>query len=365
MKIVCEGVELSDAVGKVVKACSVRTTNPLLECIKLTAENDGLILLATDVELSIQKKIRAEVFEEGSVCVPGKYFAEFIKRLEREQITLASEGERLDIRYADSESSLQTLSADDFPRVDAVVEEKRVALTSKNLKELIAKTVFCCAQDDSRPVLKGCLIQAQEGMIRFTALDGYRMAVCEKNLDEIRGDIKIICPGRALTEISRMLGADEEEIEIFVQNNALRVSIENTVLTARLYEGEFVNVANIVPHEFMSEVIAERAALAESVERAAVLARTDKSSIVLFDIKEDQMNVSSNTSVGRVDETVKILLEGKDVTIALNSKYVSECISAVTDEKIRIGLNGSVSPCVVTPVTGNEFLYLILPVRTS
>ena len=101
------------------------------------------------------------------------------------------------------------------------------------------------------------------------------------------------------------------------------------------------------------------------MESAAVLARTDKSSIVLFDIKEDQMNVSSNTSVGRVDETVKILLEGKDVTIALNSKYVSECISAVTDEKIRIGLNGSVSPCVVTPVTGNEFLYLILPVRTS
>ena len=365
MKIVCEGIELSDALGKVVKACSVRTTNPLLECVKLTAENDGLTLLATDGELSIQKKIRAEVFEEGSLCVPGKYFAEFIKRLEREQVTLSSEGERLDIRYADSESSLQTLPAEDFPRVDAVVEEKRVTLTAKNLKELIAKTVFCCAQDDSRPILKGCLIRAEEGMIRFTALDGYRMAVCEKNLEEIRGEIKIICPGRALTEIARMLGGDEERIELFVQNNALRVSIENTVLTARLYEGEFVNVANIIPHEFLSEVIVERALLAESVERAAVLARADKSSIVLFDIREDHMNVSSNTPIGKVDETVKILLEGKDVTIALNSKYVSECIGAVTDEKLRIGLNGAVAPCVITPVTGEEFLYLVLPVRTS
>ena len=365
MKIVCEGVELSDAVGKVVKACSVRTTNPLLECIKITAENDGLILLATDGELSIQKKIKADVLEEGSVCVPGKYFAEFVKRLEREQISLFTEGDTLQIRYADSESSLQTLSAEDFPRVDAVIEEKRIALSSKNLKDLIAKTIFCCAQDDSRPVLKGCLIQAQEGMIRFTALDGYRMAVCEKNLNEIRGEIKIVCPGRALAEIARMLGGDEEQTEIFVQNNALRISIENTVLTARLYEGEFVNVANIVPHEFSSEVVADRGTLAESVERAAVLARTDKSSIVVFDIKEDSMNITSKTSVGSVDESVRILLEGKDVTIALNSKYVSECIAAVTDEKIRIGLNGAVSPCVITPVTGEEFLYLILPVRTS
>ncbi len=365
MKIVCEGVELSDAVGKVVKACSVRTTNPLLECIKITAENDGLILLATDGELSIQKKIKADVLEEGSVCVPGKYFAEFVKRLEREQISLFTEGDTLQIRYADSESSLQTLSAEDFPRVDAVIEEKRIALSSKNLKDLIAKTIFCCAQDDSRPVLKGCLIQAQKGMIRFTALDGYRMAVCEKNLDEIRGEIKIVCPGRALAEIARMLGGDEEQTEIFVQNNALRISIENTVLTARLYEGEFVNVANIVPHEFSSEVVADRGTLAESVERAAVLARTDKSSIVVFDIKEDSMNITSKTSVGSVDESVRILLEGKDVTIALNSKYVSECIAAVTDEKIRIGLNGAVSPCVITPVTGEEFLYLILPVRTS
>ena len=365
MKIVCEGVELSDAVGKVVKACSVRTTNPLLECIKITAENVGLMLLATDGELSIQKKIKADVLEEGSVCVPGKYFAEFVKRLEREQISLFTEGDTLQIRYADSESSLQTLSAEDFPRVDAVIEEKRIALSSKNLKDLIAKTIFCCAQDDSRPVLKGCLIQAQEGMIRFTALDGYRMAVCEKNLDEIRGEIKIVCPGRALAEIARMLGGDEEQTEIFVQNNALRISIENTVLTARLYEGEFVNVANIVPHEFSSEVVADRGTLAESVERAAVLARTDKSSIVVFDIKEDSMNITSKTSVGSVDESVRILLEGKDVTIALNSKYVSECIAAVTDEKIRIGLNGAVSPCVITPVTGEEFLYLILPVRTS
>ena len=365
MKFVCDGTDLSDALMKVTKACSAKTTNPILETVKLSAANDTLTLTATDGELAIQKKIRAEVLDEGAFCVPGKYFADFIKRLENEQITMTSEESTVVIRYGDSVSSMQILSADDFPAIETDVNENRIELSAKDLKELIAKTTFCCAQDDSRPVLKGCLIETKEGCVTFTALDGYRMAVCKKNILSMTGDIRIICPGRTLNEISRMLGSDEENIIVYVQKNMLMVSIENTVLTSRLYEGEFVNVSGIVPREFQSEVVVDKNALDESVERAAVLARTDKNSIVVFDIREDSMGVSSNTSIGKVNESVKILLEGKDMTIALNCKYVSECLGAVSDEKVRIGLNGAVSPCVVTPVDGDSYLYLILPVRTT
>ena len=365
MKIICEGIELSDAVLKVAKACSTKTTNPILECVKITAENDSITLIATDGEIAIQRKIKADVLEEGAICVPGKFFSDFIKKLENEQITLATEDGHVIITYADSESSMQLLNADDFPAIDANIGEKKVELLTKDLKELIAKTTFCCAQDDSRPVLKGVLVQTQDGRICFTALDGYRMAVCRKNILGMTGDIKIICPGRTLNEIGRMLGADEDRIEIFVQKNMLMVSIDDTVLTSRLYEGEFVNVSNIVPKEFTSEIVVEKEALDESVERAAVLARTDKNSIVTFDIREGSMGVSSNTMIGRVNESVKIMLEGKDVQIALNCKYVSECLNAATDETVRIGFNGAVAPCVLTPAEGDSYLYLILPVRTT
>ena len=299
------------------------------------------------------------------MCVPGKYFADFIKRLENEQITLATEESTIIIKYADSVSSMQVLSADDFPAIDTDVNENRIELTAKDLKELIGKTTFCCAQDDSRPVLKGCLIEAKEGCVTFTALDGYRMAVCRKSVVGMTGDIRLICPGRTLNEISRMLGTDEETIALYVQKNMLMVRIEDTVLTSRLYEGEFVNVNGIVPREFQSEAVIDKNELDESVERAAVLARTDKNSIVTLDIREDSMGISSNTAIGKVNERVGLLLEGKDVTISLNCKYLSECLNAVSDEKIRIGLNGAVSPCVVTPVEGDSYLYLILPVRTS
>ena len=365
MKIICEGIELSDAVMKVVKACSVKTTNPVLECIKITAANDSLELLATDGEIAIDRKIKAEVLEEGKICVPGKYFSDFIKKLENSQIVMSTEEDKLTIRYGNSESNMQLLNADDFPAIDMNISETKFSIPAKDLKELVGKTTFCCAQDDSRPILKGCLIEAKEGIIRFTALDGYRLAVCRKNLVSMRGDLKIVCPGRTLNEIARMLGGDEEIIELCVGRNIVLVNIDDTVLTSRLYEGEFVNVTNIIPRDFASEILVDRAVLDESVDRASVLARTDKGSLILFDIREDSMDITSNTSIGRVEENVKILLEGKDSNIALNCKYVSECLNAIADEKIRIGMNGAVSPCVITPAEGDGFLYLILPVRTS
>ena len=365
MKFICEGIDLSDAVMKVVKACSTKTTNPILETVRVAAENDSVTLLATDGEIAMMKKIRADVHEEGAVCVPGRFFADFVKRLEGEQITISSENDSICIHYADSQSSMQTLSADDFPAIDFSIDENSVEILAKDLKELIAKTTFCCAQDDSRPVLKGCLIKTENGGISFTALDGYRMAVCRKTVVGIGGDVKIICPGRTLNEIARMLGADDEKIVIYLKKNLLMVSIDDTVLTSRLYEGEFVNVANIVPREFASDVIVEKNLLDESVQRAAVLARTDKNSVVMFDIGENSMRISSNTSIGRVDESISAMLSGKDVSIALNCKYVSECLNVIADEKIRMSFNGNVSPCVVTPVDGDAYLYLILHVRTT
>ncbi len=365
MKIICEGLDLSDALLKVAKACSTKTTNPILECVKITAENDGITLIATDGEISIRRKMRAEVLEEGSICVPGKFFADFIKKLENEQITLSTEKDCLQIDYAESRSSMQMLNPDDFPAIEANIGENRMEILAKDLKELISKTTFCCAQDDSRPVLKGVLIRAENGSAVFTALDGYRMAVCKKEILSLHGEFSIICPGRTLNEIGRMLGSDEDRIDIFVQKNMLMVSIDDTVLTSRLYEGEFVNVANIVPREFTGEAIVDKNALDESAERAAVLARTDKNSIVTLDVHEGGIGVSSNTSIGSVKEEVKAELTGKDVIISLNCKYLTECLNAATDEKVKIGFNGALSPCVMTPVEGDSYLYLILPVRTS
>lgn len=363
MKVICKGIDLADAATKVEKACSTRTTNPILESIKISVSNNTVTLTASDGELTIEKAIKADVIEEGEICVPGKYFSEIIRKLEEDDICLYTEGQKLTIEYNKSECRILTIPSEDFPRSEDNVNEKRFAIEGKDLKDLINKTTFCCSQDDSRPILKGCLIEVKEGAVIFTAIDGYRLAVCRKNIQEICGEINIICPARALNEIGRMISGDKETINVFVQKNYLRVNIDNTVLTSRLYEGDFINATNIIPKNLGSEVILDRKELYQSVERAAIMAKTEKSSLITLDISEEGMRISSNATVGSVDETIKILLEGKDTTISLNCKYLTECIRSIDDEKIKIGLNGPVTPCVVTPVVGEEYLYLILPVR--
>ena len=128
MKFICEGIDLSDAVMKVVKACSTKTTNPILETVRIAAENDSVTLLATDGEIAMMKKIKADVHEEGAVCVPGRFFADFVKRLEGEQITISSENDSIRIHYADSQTCMQTLSADDFPAIDFSIDENSVEI---------------------------------------------------------------------------------------------------------------------------------------------------------------------------------------------------------------------------------------------
>ena len=365
MKLVCEGIDLSDAVLKVVKACSSKTTLPVLECIKISAKNDGITLSATDGEISIIKTIKAEVYEEGEVCVPGKYFADFIKKLEGVQITLTSENKKMDIIYADSQTSMQVLSADDFPKIDLEIKENSFKLKTKDLKKFISATSFCCATDDSRPILKGCQFVIDGENICVTSLDGFRLATVSGKVISSTGNMEIICPARTLNEIEKMLPDDDKDTEIFIQKGMILVASEDTVLTSRLYGGDFIKKENIIPKKFITSVVIEKDKLKASIERAAILVRGDKNSLIIFDISGDTIEISSASEIGNVQEPVKAEIDGKDVRIAMNSKFIIDAVNALDEEKIVLSFNNQIQPFTCQNAQNKDKLYLILPVRTS
>lgn len=364
MKIICEGIDLSEAVLKVVKACATRTTVPVMECIKLSARNDKLTLTATDGEMTIQKTIRAEVMEEGDVCVPGRYFCDFIKKLETVQITLYAEGGKMNIIYADSETSMQVLSADDFPYVDTDVDENVIEIETKEIKRLVNAASFCCASDDSRPILKGCQIVVTGGEICVTALDGFRLATAKGKVVSSTGDIEIVCPARTLNEIEKMLPA-EGKTELKIKKGLLLVCVDETVLVSGLYNGDFIKKENIIPKNFLSTVTVKRELLKASIERAAILVRSDKNSLILMDVSQGKIEVSSNSEIGNVKEPVAADVEGKDLKIAMNSKFITEAISALEEDEIVISFNNSIQPFICENKNNKDVLYLILPVRTT
>lgn len=365
MKLVCEGIELSDAVFKVVKACASRTTIPVMECIKLSAKNDGVTLTATDGEISIQKRIKAEIYEEGEVCVPGKYFADFIKKLEGVQITLYASDGKMDIIYADSQTSMQVLSAEDFPKINTDINEKSVVIKTSELKRLISSTTFCCASDESRPILKGCQAVISGDDISLTALDGFRLACSDGKVISSTGDMEIVCPARTLNEIEKMLPADEGETELKIQRGTLLICVEDTVLTSVLYNGDFIKKENIIPRSFITTVTVEKDLLKASIERAAILVRNDKNSLIIFDISQGQIEISSNSEIGNVKEPVKAEVDGKDLKIAMNSRFIIEAVNALSEDKIILSFNNQVQPFICQNYESKNVLYLILPVRTN
>ena len=363
MKAVCEGIDLSDAVLKVVKACATKTVTPVLECIKISARNDRLIVLATDGEISIQKTIKAEIYEEGDVCVPGRYFADFIKKLEGVQITLSTNESKMDIIYADSQTAMQVLSASDFPVIDIDINENSFKLKTADLKKVINATSFCCAGDDSRPILKGCQFLIRENALCVTALDGFRLATIKADLISSTGDMEIVCPSRTLNEIEKMIDG-EGDTEIFVQKGRILVEVDDTVLTSRLYNGDFIKKENIIPKDFTTKVRVDKNALKASIDRASIFVRSDKNSLIIFDIGSDRIEISSNSEIGSVQEPVKAETEGKDIKIAMNSKFITEAVNALSEDKIVLAFNSQIQPFICENEGGKDRLYLILPVRT-
>lgn len=365
MKFVVNGQELGLAVSKVVKAVSTKTTNPILEGIKLSVLGDELTLSATDTEISIEKTIISSTFTEGETVVPGKTFSEFIKKLEGEdEIEFTLIENELKINYGASEGYIQTLNAEEFPVINKDIKEKFFTIKQKDFKELILKSSFACSTDEARPLLKGCLLEIEGDEISSVALDGFRLAIYRKKIIEKSENFKIIVNSRTLNEIVRILEKDDDVVTIIVQKNVLMCEVDGTVLISRLLEGEYIDYKNIIKDDYLSLVKVNKVQLLTAIDRASVLT-TDVKKIVKFDIKENYMTVSSSSEVGKMNENVLINLEGKDLTIAFNSKFITDCIKVIDDEFINLYFNTKINPCVIKPYSGNDYLYLILPLRIN
>ena len=366
MKFVCDGMTLSDAALTVSKACAVKTITPVLECIKLRAENDGLTLTAYDGEISIEKKIKAEVMEEGELCVNGKTFSDFVGKISAFEVVISSDEKGITLHYADSESYMQFLPADDFPQLGdrATADKEYFEIKETELKKLIASVVFCCATDGSRPILKGALLETKNGKLSATALDGFRMAYASTEIEGSSAEIKIVCPARTLVEIARMLNG-EGTLKVYADKYLLSVAVQDTVITSRLYAGEFVKKENIFPPAFITKAVARRAELIDSVERASVLIRGDKYNLVVLDIKNGKIVVNANSEMGKIEETVTAELEGKELKIAMNSKYLLDAVKALSEEQVILSFNTAVTPFTVENVEDKSAQYLVLPLRTS
>ena len=367
MKLVCNGNDLAEAVGKVYKAISAKTTNPVLECIKLKAGDGVLVLSATDQELYIEKVVNADVKIEGETLVPGRFFADFVRKLTREQIELSLNDGRLFIRYHGNEGALSCRDAEEFPVMPDLGNAQYFVIAQNDFRDLIAKIVFSVSLDDARPMLKGVNLEVGEDSLVGVALDGYRLAKCVKPLRKTTAMMSAVVPSRSISEISKLLEDVDDDVTVYIQKRYVMVDLIHTKIYASLLDGDFMNYKHIIPTNFNTVVTLPKEQFEESLERAVLLARSDRNNlvkIVKFDIGGDMLEISAGSEIGNVNERIVARIDGTDLSIGFNAKYFIEMLKFVTCDNIVIKFTNAVTPCVVVP-TGDseEFMYLILPVR--
>ena len=164
-------------------------------------------------------------------------------------------------------------------------------------------------------------------------------------------------------DIAKILADTEENVSLCFTRSHVRMNIGQTRVVARLLEGEFIRYRQILPEEWQTRVTVDRAELGSAIDRASLIAREGKTNLVCFKIDGETLEVTSNSETGDMEEKMQVSTEGKDLTIAFNVRYITDVLKALSDEQIVMRFNSNVSPCVICPVEGESYLYLVLPVR--
>ena len=363
MKLICDGLDLADAVATVSRATSARSVNPILEGIKLTAKGGKLTLAATDLEIYVQKTIKADVKTEGTIIVPGRLFSEYIRKVDKDHISMTSEGDNVIITHGENICDFQCLLLAEYPDIINLNSKPHFSINSDDLRDFISKTTISASTDDSRPILKGVLCEVTGNKITGVALDGFRLSKAEKQISNTAGDTKIIVPARSLDETKKLLGDDSGEVNIIIENKFFQVNINSTTFASRLIDGEFINYKQIIPAKFESSVIVEKSAFEQSVQRAGLLVRNDKINLITMKVTDKQIGITSNNEIGKIAEKLPASLTGKDMTISFNAKYIHDALRNISNDFIKLNFNTEVSPCVLTATKDGDFLFLVLPVK--
>lgn len=363
MKFHCNPNDLSDALTTVSKALPLKPTAPVFEGILIVAKGDTLTLSAYNIDLFIEKKIKAEILLEGECLVNGKFITDFIRKIVGfDSIELEAHDLVLRVRYGENETSIQCMEPMYSMPAD-VNEIASFSIKEGDLRELIEKTIFCVALEDSRPILKGCLLEINGDAMTAVALDGYRLAVNKTAIRTASEQVSVIVPGKTLGEISKILTDDEEIVHAGIDERRIKFETGHTTIVSLLLEGKFIEYQKIVPAVHHTRVTVNKAELENGLDRAALVARNKKNNYVKLSVSTEGIAITSNSEIGAIKENVSATMEGKQLEIAFNSKYLFDAFSKIKEDFIAIEFAGSNAPAVIKPLEGDRYLYIVLPVR--
>lgn len=370
MKFTCEKSAITDAVGIVQKAVATRSTLTVLEGILIKSKDGKVTLTGNDLEIGIECIIGAEIESEGKVVVNSNLFGNAIRKMSGETVVISvSSNNTINIKCGNSDIRLNGITADEFPEIPKFDTEFDLSLTQKEFKDLIRHTIFAVGTSESKLILTGCLLEASGNNVNMVAVDGFRLALKKivtesESVSGYLGDVSIVIPSKTLKEINNIISENNDKIIIRCSQKNVRFEFDNVIFTSRLLEGDYIDYKKIIPQDFKTKIVADVKSLIEAVDRASIIITSEvtKSPLTL-NIKDGVVNLNCETTAGKVDEIITADISGDDIEIGFNNKYLLEALRASTGEKVNVEFIGAINPCLITPVEGDSFKFIVLPVR--
>ena len=373
MEFICDKKELQDSVSLVERIVTTRSTLPIIGNILVDVEKNGIRLSANNLEMALQLSIGAKVSKGGSILLPAKTLAGIVSKLPNTQIGFKlNEKGTIRISYNQSNFNVHTLPSDEFPVLPKIKEGKSFNINAEVFASMIEKTIFSVSSSEDKYILTGVLLEIGKGSdggnMRMVATDGYRLAKKSAKI-KLEKDIKIsaIVPAKALQELLRILEqSDGEEVKVTVSNDQIAFKCADVYLVSRLIQGQFPDYKQVIPKKNPIKEKAKTKTLLESAERAAVIA-AGSANVVRVEIKNKKLHLSAHTpDVGTIDEVVEADISGGEkLQIAFNVRLITDVLKTVETESVEMEFSEVLGPGVLKEEENEDFLYIVMPIRTQ
>jgi DNA polymerase III subunit beta len=374
MKVTCLQENLAKGLGIVTRAVSPRNVLPVLGNVLLATEEGRLKLAATNLEIGITCWLGTKVEDEGSITVPARTLLDFVNTLPNEKIHLTLDSRRmsLNLKCESFTSDIKGVDAQEFPVLPSAAVGEGLALNVVDLREMITQTTIAAATDDTRPVLTGVLVRLEGDQLTLAAADGFRLSMRNSKLSApVRESVSVIIPARALSELARLIGDQDETVWMVLPSGRGQAvfRLKETELSSSLIDGTFPDFQPIIPRSYTTRAVISTAQFLKACKAADIFARQASHSarITVTPGAESlpgklQVNATA-AETGAGETVVDATVEGPAIEIAFNVKYMVDVLTVVNTPNVALETTGPASPGVIRPVGRDDFIHVIMPMH--
>lgn len=369
MKFTCDKNLLCDVINSVSLAVATKSTLLSLEGLLLKCNDNKLTITGYNLELGIIKTIEVEDSSNGEVVLPSSLFTNIINKMPNSKISVNID-EKLytTITCEDIKFNILGLNAQDYPEIPSISKEKEFSLEIDILKGMISQTLFAVAQTDQNPVFKGCLFEIHNKELSLVSLDGCRLALRKEKIN-CDDNFKFLVPGKTLNEIQKLISKislnEEEKQKVFIRisNRHIIFELDGYSIISRLIEGDIVDYRRSIPTDCKTKIKVNVKDFLECINRASIIINDRMKSPIKWEIKDRVSKLFCKTSLGQINDTLIGELNGEEITLGFNNKYMSDALKASECDEVYIETNGPLLPIKITPLDGDDFLFIVMPIR--